>query len=85
MNSGRVLWVAFDLAVVLSFIRWQSPESLEPDEMMDLLRRSNLEIHMVSYGELPTLTHTLLRFSRGPPPKKTRPRPIAVLTQRVLL
>jgi hypothetical protein len=30
---------------------WQSLETLEPDVMMDLLRRSNIEIHKVLCGE----------------------------------
>ena len=62
--------MAFDLAVVLSFICWQSPESLEPDEMMDLLRRSNIEIHRVSYGELPTLIHASSILTGGDHPKR---------------
>ena len=33
----------------------QSLETLEPDTVMDLLRRSNIKIHKVFYGELPTL------------------------------
>ena len=39
---------------------WQSLETLEPDVMMDLLRRSNIEIHKVLCGELPTLTESYL-------------------------
>ena len=31
----------------------QPLETLEPDAMMDLFRRSNIEIHKVSCGELP--------------------------------
>jgi hypothetical protein len=34
---------------------WQSLETLEPDVMTALLRRSNIEIHKVVCGELPTL------------------------------
>jgi hypothetical protein len=38
----------------LMFI-WQSLETLEPDVMMDILRKSNIEIHKVLCGELPIL------------------------------
>jgi hypothetical protein len=34
---------------------WQPLETLEPDVMMDLLRRSTIQIHEVLCGELPTL------------------------------
>jgi hypothetical protein len=34
---------------------WQSIETLEPDMMADLLRRSNIKIYKVSCGELSTL------------------------------
>jgi len=34
---------------------WQSIETLEPDVMMDLLRRSNIKINKVWCGELSTL------------------------------
>ena len=43
---------------------WQSLETLEPDVMMDLLRRSNLEIDKVLCGELPTLIQSRPSFSR---------------------
>jgi hypothetical protein len=39
---------------------WQSLETLEPDVMMDLLRRSNIKIHTVLCGELPTLIESRL-------------------------
>lgn len=34
---------------------WQSIESLEPDVMTDLIRRSNIKINKASFGELSTL------------------------------
>jgi hypothetical protein len=36
----------------------QSLETLEPDVMMDLLRRSNIEIDKILCGKLPTLIET---------------------------
>ena len=39
---------------------WQSLETLEPDVMMDLLRKSNIEIDKVSCGELLTLIESRL-------------------------
>ena len=39
---------------------WQSLETLEPDVMMDLLRRSNVEIHKVLCGKLLTLIESRL-------------------------
>ena len=46
--------------VVPSRFSWQSLESLEPDVMMDLLRKSNIEIHKDSSGEPPNLIQSRL-------------------------
>jgi hypothetical protein len=45
----------FWMAVTLSSSCRQSLETLEPDVMMDLLRRSNMEIHKVPCCKSPTL------------------------------
>ena len=46
------------IGVKLPFLYQQSPETLEPDAMMDLLRKSNIGVHKISYGEIPILTQT---------------------------
>jgi hypothetical protein len=52
----------------------QSLENLEPEVMMDLIRRSNIEIHKVLCGELPNLYRiTNLVFMGAPTPKDLSP------------
>jgi hypothetical protein len=58
---------------------WQL-ESFEPEVMMDLLRRSNVEIDKVLCGELSNLIESRLVFSRGLPHPKICPRMIVVQT-----
>lgn len=53
------------LSVMLFFPLWQSLESLQSEVVMDLLRKSNVEIRKVRYGEFPSPTminHELLDF-----------------------
>ncbi len=47
--------VSFRIAVTPPSSCKQSLDTLKPDVMMDLLRRSNMEIHKVPCGEPPTL------------------------------
>jgi hypothetical protein len=52
-SVSRFLNTSYIVLLISSF--WQSLETLESDVMMDLLRRSNMEIHKVPCGEPPTL------------------------------
>ena len=62
--------VFFCVAVTLSSLCRQPLETLEPNVMMDLLRRSNIEIYKVPCGEPPTLKELRLYSSREFPRPK---------------
>ena len=62
----------------------QSLEALEPDAMMDFLRRSNIEIHKVLCGEIPVLIESQIRCSQLPS-SKICPQLIVVQTPILLL
>lgn len=57
LSHGAVSGHLIGSCIVLPKLCWQSPETLESDMMIELFRRSNMEIHKVPYGELLRLTH----------------------------